>query len=70
MSKRLKKSHAEYEAEVQALKLEVQEERSAGKLFRKQQEKLKEEVERLNAELARYAMLRAKIFLRRDRKEF
>ncbi|KAK2187482.1 hypothetical protein NP493_164g03016 [Ridgeia piscesae] len=53
MCRHFKKEHAEYEAELQALKLTLQEERSAARLTKKQMELLKTELDRVNEEFAR-----------------
>ena len=47
-----KKLQAEYEAELQAVRLDVQNERSNSTLLRRQNDKLKLEVERLNGKLS------------------
>ena len=47
-----KKQKAEYEAELQATRLELQEEKSNTTLLRRQNDKLKMEIERINAKLA------------------
>ena len=51
-SRHYKKEKAEYEAELHAMKIDLQEERSTMKLLNKQHDKLKIEVDRLNKELA------------------
>ncbi|XP_067680237.1 centrosomal protein of 128 kDa-like isoform X1 [Haliotis asinina] len=54
VSRRFKRDHVEYEATIQALKLELSEEKSACKIAKRNEEKWKQEVDRLAAQLTRY----------------
>ncbi|KAK3093712.1 hypothetical protein FSP39_019141 [Pinctada imbricata] len=53
IQRKMKRGHAEYEATIQALKMELSEEKSALKIAKRNEEKFRQEVERLNQEMAR-----------------
>ncbi|XP_025105103.1 centrosomal protein of 128 kDa-like isoform X2 [Pomacea canaliculata] len=53
MNRKFKREHAEYEAAIQALKIELSEEKSASKIARRSEEKLKEDVDMLEKKLKR-----------------
>ncbi|XP_041351811.1 centrosomal protein of 128 kDa-like [Gigantopelta aegis] len=54
LSRRFKRGHVENEASLQALMIEIQEEKSVSKIARRNEEKLKSEVERLQALIKKY----------------
>ncbi|XP_062604768.1 centrosomal protein of 128 kDa-like isoform X2 [Saccostrea cucullata] len=53
IQRKMKRSHAEYEATIQALKMELSEEKSAHKISKRNEEKFRQEVDRLAQEIAR-----------------
>ncbi|XP_071079668.1 centrosomal protein of 128 kDa-like isoform X3 [Haliotis cracherodii] len=64
VSRRFKRDHVEYEATIQALKLELSEEKSACKIAKRNEDKWKQEVDRLTAQLTKYEEDNAKLIHR------
>lgn len=53
IQRKMKRGHAEYEATIQALKMELGEEKSSSKIYKRNEEKLRQEAERLTHEVER-----------------
>ncbi|XP_056023119.1 centrosomal protein of 128 kDa-like isoform X5 [Ostrea edulis] len=53
IQRKMKRSHAEYEATIQALKMELSEEKSSHKISKRNEEKFRQEIDRLAQEIAR-----------------
>ncbi|XP_060079570.1 centrosomal protein of 128 kDa-like [Ylistrum balloti] len=53
IQRKMKRGHAEYEATIQALKMELGEEKSSSKISKRNEEKLRQEAERLTHEVER-----------------
>ncbi|XP_076442634.1 uncharacterized protein LOC143281329 isoform X2 [Babylonia areolata] len=72
VNRKLKHGRAEYEAALEALKLELSEEKSAGKIARRNEDKLKQEVELLEKRLKGYEDENANLMRKLDlvRQEF